>query len=157
MCPLVLTHRVLNSAPILTLSGHFTREVEGGVVLDWGHEMSTLYLFSCTEQMLAHCHRSKNGGATNMLLDNDNVDYIAQEMVPITALFSPSLWQCMGGGGIVMGRRQQCWEEHPARFSGTVISVPSVFPSVWSEKHPDCWIEVYPGGMAAALVSGSVG
>ena len=31
--------------------------------------------------MLAHCHCSKNGGATYVLLDNNNVENIAQEMV----------------------------------------------------------------------------
>ena len=36
---------------------------------------------SLTEQMLAHCHCSRNDGDTNMPLDNDNVDYIGQTFV----------------------------------------------------------------------------
>ena len=75
-------------------------------------------LYPCTEQMLAHCHCSKNGGTTNVLLDNDNVENIAQEMVRLLfVLFpispsSPSLptfpHHCeLMGRGIVMEKRQQ--------------------------------------------------
>ena len=45
------------------------------------HTSPTLYLYPYTEHMLAHCHCSKNGGATYVLLDNNNVENIAQEMV----------------------------------------------------------------------------
>ena len=84
------------------------------------HSSPTLYPYM--EHTLAHCHCSKNGGVTNVLLDNDNVDYIVQEMVRLLfVLYHSSLFpispsspllpsfphHCdLMGRGIVMERRR---------------------------------------------------
>ena len=63
---------------------------------------------------------------------------------------SPSLW--------IDGEEAAVMRRHPVRFSGKLFELlPPPPPPLFVRKTPDDWVEVYPGGLPAALVPGSVG